>query len=279
MNVVFARGTLKKRIPSAFEEFSMRIFSHTPSNTEIVCALGCSHLLIGVDEDSDYPVDVVKHLPKAGRDLDLKVDIVAELKPDIVLTSLTVPGHEKVVEELRNEGLDILVCDPVSLEDVFEDIRRIAALLNVPERGEKLVEQMQAAMPCVDPPAQRPKILVEWRPKPVIVPGKQSWVSDMIHRAGGVNPWADLPVKSQPMHHDKPLAYPVDAIVMSWCGVKVQNYRAKVVRRRNTWTNLPAFKNDRIVPISEEYLGRPSPRLMEGYRQLRVLIEEIQREA
>lgn len=54
----------------------IRIFSHTCSNTEIVCALGLGDWLVGVDDDSDYPPEVVDALPKAGRDLDLQVDAV-----------------------------------------------------------------------------------------------------------------------------------------------------------------------------------------------------------
>ena len=69
----------------------MRLFSHTCSNTEIVCALDCAELLIGIDTDSDYPPDVVADLPKLGRDLDLDVAGVIALRPDLVLTSLTVP--------------------------------------------------------------------------------------------------------------------------------------------------------------------------------------------
>src|SRR3546814_14977175 len=75
----------------------MRVVSHTCSNTEIVCALGAQDLLIAVDNDSDYPPDVVSKLVPLGRDLQLDVDAALALKPDLVLTSLTVPGHERIV--------------------------------------------------------------------------------------------------------------------------------------------------------------------------------------
>ena len=96
-------------------ETRLRVFSHTCSNTEIVCALGCAALLVGVDSDSDYPPEVVAGLPKTGRDLDLDISAVLALRPDLVLTSLTVPGHEKVVAALRAAGLHVLVCDPCLL--------------------------------------------------------------------------------------------------------------------------------------------------------------------
>ncbi|MCO5055290.1 helical backbone metal receptor [Thermomonas sp.] len=247
----------------------MRIFSHTCSNTEIVCALGCASMLVGVDADSDYPPEMVAALPKTGRDLDLDIDAVLALTPDLVLTSLTVPGHEQVVGALRAAGLRVLVCDPRSLADVYANILEIADALGVPERGHALVAQMEAAMPAVDAVGPRPKVLVEWWPKPVIAPARQSWVTDIIRRAGGSNPWAQVDAKSLPMEHATAQEAAPDVVVMSWCGVKEANYRSEVVRQREGWDSVPAVAHGRIHAISEAYLGRPGPRLVEGYRRLR----------
>ena len=100
----------------------MRIVSLACSNTEIVCALGCADFLVGVDDHSDYPEDVVAGLPKVGPDLDIDVDRVAALEPDLVLATLTVPGHEKVVERVESAGLRFIAPEPVSLEDVYRDV-------------------------------------------------------------------------------------------------------------------------------------------------------------
>ncbi|HEX7342387.1 MAG TPA: cobalamin-binding protein [Rhodanobacteraceae bacterium] len=251
----------------------MRIFSHTCSNTEIVCALGAGDQLVGVDADSDYPPDIVVKLPRPGRDLDLDIDAVKALAPDLVLTSLTVPGHEKVVAGLQAAGMATLICDPRSLDDVYANIRRIAQALDLAKRGEQLVADMESAMPCMEPNDPRPRVLVEWWPKPVITPTRHSWVTDLIARAGGINPWAAIDAKSQPLENAAVITARPDIIVMSWCGVKVGNYRADVVRRRDGWGKVPAVAAHRIHAISEACLGRPGPRLVEGYRQLRTVIE------
>lgn len=253
----------------------MRIFSHTCSNTEIVCALGGADLLVGVDADSDYPPEIVDALPKPGRDLNLDVDAVLALKPDLVLTSLTVPGHERIVEALHTAGIRTLICDPRSLDDVFSDIRRIAAALGTPARGDKLVADMNAAMPSSNPNGPRPPVLVEWWPKPVIAPAKHSWVNALIERAGGSNPWALTDAKSVTLDTTQVRSAAPEIVVMSWCGVKVENYRADVVRRRPNWDAVPAVATGRIRAISEAFLGRPGPRLVEGYRQLRACVDEV----
>ena len=252
----------------------MRIISHTCSNTEIVCALGAAAMLVAVDADSDHPADVVAGLPKLGRDLDFDVDASLALQPDLVLSSLTVPGHERIVAGLQTAGLPTLVCDPQSLDDVYDDIRRIAAALGICGRGEALVSELRAAMPAVDEPRSRPRVLLEWWPKPVIAPCRRSWASDLIHLAGGRNPWQHLDCKSRPLEEQEIISAAPEVVIISWCGVRAENYRSDIVSRRPGWDSVPAVRNQRIVPISEEFLGRPGPRLVEGYQRLRAAFAE-----
>lgn len=253
----------------------MRIFSHTCSNTEIVCALGCGDQLVGVDADSDYPPEIVLRLPQPGRDLDLDTRAVLALKPDLVLSSLTVPGHERIVDEFTALGLRTITCDPQSLEDVFDNIATIAEALDVGARGAQLIAQMREQMPAVAAAKQRPRVLVEWWPKPVIAPARRSWVNDMIELAGGRNPCGDIDAKSFSLPDDAQ-PYIADAVVMSWCGVQVDKYRPEIVRRREQWQHWPALRDERIYPITEAWLGRPGPRLVEGYAALRRIVERIE---
>lgn len=249
----------------------MRVVSHTCSNTEIVCALGCADHLVAVDSDSDFPPQVVSGLPQLGRDLEIDVGAVKALRPDLVLTSLTVPGHERIVAALRASGLHCLVVDPQSLDDVFASVRDIAAALDVADRGERLAQEMNAAMPPVEAAAGAPTVLVEWWPKPVIAAARRSWVHDLIERAGGCNALASEDCKSATIGVDALVAAP-DAIVMSWCGVKIDKYRSDVVLRRQGWEQVPAIRKAQVYAVSEEFLGRPGPRLVEGYRALRRIV-------
>lgn len=253
----------------------MRIVSHTCSNTEIVCALGAGRSLVGVDSDSDFPPDAVAALPKLGRDLELDVAAVEALRPDLVLTSLTVPGHERIVEALKQAGLPVLVIDPIGLDGVYDSIAQVAEALGVLKRGRSLIAKMQSDMPPVEPPGARPKVLVEWWPKPVIAPARQSWVNDVLRLAGGVNPFEGRDGKSAEVSDADARAAAPDAVVMSWCGVKEEKYRRDVVERRPGWSGVPAVKHGRIFPVTEAFLGRPGPRLVEGYRALAKIIRAL----
>lgn len=251
----------------------MRIVSHTCSNTEIVCALGAADLLVGVDADSDHPAEIVAGLPKLGRDLSLDIAATVALKPDLVLTSRTLPGHDPLVQALEAAGLRTLVCEPLRLADVYTDIARIAEAIGRVEEGERLVARLREELKPRPLRGRRPRLLLEWWPKPVITPTRDSWATELIELAGGENPWGQRPGKSTPLSDAEIFEAAPEIVVMSWCGVKVENYRAGLVRRRSGWQEVPAVRSGQIHAISEEFLGRPGPRLVQGYQALRRLIE------
>jgi len=256
----------------------MRIVAHTCSNTEIVCALGRSDWLVGVDDHSDHPADVVERLPRIGPDLDIDVARIARLTPDLVITSLTVPGHKRCLEGIREAGLPYLVTQPHTLADVASDIRRIGRALDAESNAEKIAGRFDA-LTVGSPNADPVPVLVEWWPKPVIAPGKKSWVNEMLALAGGINPFAQIDTESTEVSIDMAVEAMPEAIVMSWCGVEESKYRPHVVMRRNGWQALPAIRKGNIHAISEAWLGRPGPRLLDGIERLRSVVESCRRSA
>lgn len=252
----------------------VRVVALTCSNTEIVCALGCAESLVGVDDHSDFPEAVVSRLPRVGPDLDIDVERVAALRPDLVLASLTVPGHERILEKLESAKLPVLAPEPRSLEDVYNDIRLIGEQLGVRERAERLIGDMRAEF-SAERIEHRVRVLIEWWPKPVIVPGRYSWATDVVHAAGGINPLGDRAVKSQPLTDEDAASLEPDVSIISWCGVRTEKYRADVVLRRAAWQRLDLVRERRVYPVPEAWLGRPGPRLVEGVRALRRIVSAV----
>ncbi len=250
----------------------MRIVSTTCSNTEIVCALGAGEQLVGIDDYSDFPADVVARLPRVGPDLGIDVARVEALRPDLVLASLTVPGHERVVDSLRAAGLPVVAPEPVSLADVGRDIREIARALGVADRGEVLARDFETALASAPDERARPSLVVEWWPKPVIVPGAKSWVTELIDRAGGVNPFGRDDVKSRAIEVEELRRIDPDAFVISWCGIDPSKYRPDVVLQRTGCERLRAVCERRVFSVPEAHLGRPGPRLVHGLADLRRVV-------
>lgn len=252
----------------------MRIASLTCSNTEIVCALGAADLLVAVDDHSDHPAEVVARLPRVGPDLGIDVAKLQALRPDLVLASLTVPGHERVVAALEAAGLPFIAPAPTRLEHVYRDVREIGERIGYAAQAEALAHELEQELGVTTSPSG-PRLLVEWWPKPVIVPGRDSWASDLIERAGGTSVLAHERVKSRPITDDEARALNPDAIVIAWCGVPFDKYRPEVVYRRAAWQEITALRKRQVYCVSEAYLGRPGPRLVEGLRSLRAIVQAL----
>lgn len=253
----------------------MRVASLTCSNTEIVCALGLAHRLVGVDDHSDHPPAVLGEVTRLGPDLTINLELLSELKPDLTLASLTVPGHEKVVEGITRLGLNHIAPDPRCIDDIFRDIRQIASLLEVPARGEALIGWMQKGLEPRPRESERIPVLVEWWPKPVYVPARFSWVNQMLELAGGFNPWAQSEGHSREVSPEDVVAADPQAVVISWCGVDTHQYKPEKVIGRQGWQSVSAVCENRVIGIPEAYLGRPGPRIVEGVRRLRNLIRSV----
>jgi iron complex transport system substrate-binding protein len=272
----------------------MRVVSLTCSNTEIVVALGCADLLVGVDDHSDWPEEVVASLPRLGPDLEIDLDRVESLEPDLVLATLTVPGHETVVEGLERRGLPFIAPAPTSIPDVYRDVREIAGRLGVAERAADVIRRLAEATGIPDRPGEplstaeldrirdqretalppgAPRVLVQWWPKPVIAPGRRSWTHDVIVAAGLRNVLGGEDVISRPLTDAEVRELAPDVIVLSWCGVEPSKYRPDVVLGNPEWADVPAVRDGRVFCVPEAFMGRPGPRLVEGVEALRALVD------
>jgi iron complex transport system substrate-binding protein len=45
--------------------------------------------------------------------------------------------------------------------------------------------------------------------------------------------------------------------------------------RNEAWADLPFVRLERVYSVGEPFLGRPGPRLVEGVRALRAIVEEL----
>ncbi|WP_079507147.1 cobalamin-binding protein [Mesobacillus jeotgali] len=253
----------------------MRVISICPSNTEIMEFLGLTDLLVGVDDFSDWP-EAVKSLPQLGPDLSIDLDLVEELKPDLVLASLSVPGMEKNVEGLKARKIPHIILNPQSLQDIENDLITTAEALNMPERGQEAAAQFRNRLENIRQKGSlarwKPKLYWEWWPKPVFTPGGINWLTEVSDAAGAENVFKDVELASVQTDWDDVLSRKPDYICIAWVGVRKQKVKKELITNRPGWEELDAIKGDRIFILEEELYCRPSPRLLDGLEKLHSLI-------
>lgn len=251
-----------------------RIVSLVASNTEIVCALGAADRLVGIDDYSDFPAQITG-LPRVGRDLDVDVDRVAALKPDLVLASLSVPGMARNVEKLADRGLRYVTIASQGLAGVTDDIRRIGELIDLASEGERLADRLVERIGRVAERTarlnRRTPLYWEWWPRPFITAGGPSWMTDICHLAGADNVFADLRQESQTVSTEQVVERRPEAIVICWCGAR-KLPDPSLIARRQGWDHLSAVQAERVHPVLEPRYGRPGPRLADGLEELAALL-------
>ena len=117
-----------------------RIVSTAPQLTEIACALGLRDRLVGRSSYCDHPPDI-EAVPDVGSLLDLNLEQIMSLEPDLVLIS----GQSRLIRErLDDAGIRYESLPDASLADVFAAIRKLGDLTGRPRTAANLVIAIRA---------------------------------------------------------------------------------------------------------------------------------------
>ncbi len=249
----------------------MRIISICPSNTELLAFLNADHLLVGIDDYSDWP-ESVNGLPRLGPDLSIRMDELEALKPDLVLASLSVPGMEKNVNELKRRGIPHLVLDPQSFADIRNDLEFVANAIHLDaalllEAYDNVLAELATRG---NKTASAPSLYWEWWPKPIFTPGAINWLSEMSRLIGAKNCFEDIESANIQTDWQDVLKRDPDYILLAWVGVLTAKVKPELILKRDGTQKMKAAEN--IHVMEEALFCRPSPRLIEGAINLGKLI-------
>lgn len=253
----------------------MRIVSLCPSNTEILACLGLTEDLVGVDHYSDWPVSV-KSLPDLGPDLNINMEKVKALQPDLIVASLSVPGMERNVELLKNMGIPYLVLDPHSISDIYDTVLVVGEAADRFQEAQRLVDFMKLKINDVKEKCPKtetpPRLYWEWWPKPVFSPGGKNWLTEVSEIVSGVNVFYDHPHDSIQSTWEGVAERKSDYTLVVWTGIPMDKVRIEKVLNRPAWQGQRFAERDRIHILDEGWYCRPSPRLLTGIEHLAHLL-------
>ncbi|MFD1706033.1 cobalamin-binding protein [Siminovitchia sediminis] len=248
----------------------MRIISLCPSNTELIGYLGKESMLIAVDDYSNWP-ESINGLPRVGPDLTIDMDKVEQMKPDLVLASLSVPGMEKNVYELIKRDIPHLVLNPQSLEEIACDLETVGKALGFPDLGREKAAFFRKDIERCRIAAKNRKgysIYWEWWPKPVFTPGGPNWLTEISELAGGRNIFASEPEANVRTDWDEVAVRNPDHICLVWVGVDEKKVQPELLKKRPGWENVRAVQNNHVYVLGDSLYCRPSPRLLLGLEKL-----------
>jgi iron complex transport system substrate-binding protein len=270
-------GCTKEKAPQATGEITLvdlmdrevlingeveRIISLSPSNTEIVFALGLGDKVVGVTDYCNYPPEAAEKDKVGGFD-DPNIEVILTLEPDLVLAGSL---HEEVVARLEERDIPVLVMEPQTVDHVYEAIRLVGAAARVKETAETVVSEIEQQINSVREKLaalkddEKVTVYYElWYDPPMSI-GNRTFIHEVITAAGGKNIFADVEdnyptVSPEAVAEKNPrvILYPDDHGTAEM--VSDQYYA------RPGWAEIAALKDKRIYGVNSDLFNRPGPRV------------------
>jgi len=270
------------------------------SATEIVHALDFGAFQVGRSHECDYPPAVLNlpictrpAIPVSGSSAEIdrlvkqrvasavsvyEVDaaLIRQLRPTHIITqtqcevcAVSLDDVERALQTETGMQTRIISLEPYALEDLWRDIRRIAAAFEDARRGEALVAILQDRMDVIrrraESSSERPRVAaIEWL-EPLMAGG--NWVPELIEMASGENLFGSPGQHSPWMTWEDLLAADPDIIVALPCGFDLARTRAEMhwIRDRAGWQQLAAVRKGNVFLCDgNAFMNRPGPRLVES---------------
>jgi len=249
------------------QHLPQRIVSLAPSNTEILFALGLGDKIVGTTDYCDYP-EAAKAKPRVAGYSNPNIEKLMSLEPDLIVAESI---HERMVlPALERLGLTVIVTSATSLDTILHDVELIGQVTGKSVTAAQLTENMRKRIEAVTEKTrniqieQRPRVLYVCWHNPIWTMGSDTFIDDLIWKAGGMNVFASDFKKSRAVSLEAVIDKDPQIIIISGMGTTgglIYNSIIKEARLRD----VSAIADNRVYKISDANLiERPGPRIVDG---------------
>lgn len=245
------------KIPAKIE----RAVSLAPNLTEIIFAVDAGGALVGDTSYCDYPAAAQK-IQKVGDTLNPNLETIIALKPQIVLVS-TASQIESFTGILEQRNIAVFVTNPKNLDGVYNSVSQIGEIFGRAENARQVVAEMKRRVAAVEAKtsgAKSVKTFVQISKEPLFTIGEESFLTELVARAGGVSATADVGGAYPKFSKETAAALQPEAIILSDSPDNLEP--------NEVFKNSPAVKNGKIFKISADLLSRPAPRIVDALEQI-----------
>jgi len=250
-----------------------RIVSLVPSVTEVIFALGGQARLAGVTDFCDYP-PAARAVPSVGGMVNPSLETIVALEPDLVVAT-SEGNREETLQQLRRLGVPVYVVRVQRVTETLDLIRRVGELVDRREAVAPLAAALERRIAAVREavrPYPTPRVLYVLWPDPLIVPGGQSIITELITLAGGRSITAEHGEAYPRFSLEVAVARAPEVILLAdHAGSGSAAGRASPEKWR-TLTSVPAIKAGRLHSVDPTLLHRYGPRLADGLESLARMI-------
>lgn len=160
-----------------------RIVSLVPSLTELLFDLELEKHIVGRTKFCIFPLNKIKNINVVGGTKDVKVEVVKDLNPDLIIANKE-ENLKETVSELRRSST-VYTSNISSLHSATAAIEDIGQLTNQKIKASELIESIESnfAKLNTNNNYNKPCIYLIWK-DPYMTIGKDTFIYDMLQYAG-----------------------------------------------------------------------------------------------
>lgn len=162
-----------------------RIISLVPSQTELLFDLGLGERVVGITKFCVHPSNLVKAKTKVGGTKQLRIDLIRNLKPDLIIGNKE-ENERSQIEMLMSE-FPVWMSDIVDLHQAINMIKGIGQLTGAGRQADTLALQIENSFSILQQMQSRLRVAYLIWQEPYMVAGKDAFIDDMLRRCGFIN--------------------------------------------------------------------------------------------
>ena len=255
-----------------------RIVALSPSDCEILFALGAGECIVGRCADADYP-EQVRDIPALDSGANLNLEQLISLKPQLVFMSDAIQTDEQVAA-IESFGIQVVFTDThtnnASLDGVYKAVELIGSLVGRDAQAQELIASMKSSFDALAPSEEteeKPNVYFEVSPLEwgLWSAGKGTFFDEICTLIGAENIFGDLTGWVE-VSEEQIISRDPDFIVTITMDYGGEGSAVAEILSRPGWENITAVKNGCVTDFQDNELTRPAPRLAQGAAMLHEFI-------
>ncbi len=253
-----------------------RIVALTPSDCEILCAIGCEDALVGRGEYCDYPASIAD-VPVVQSGAETNIEEILALTPQVVLMS-DMAQTEEQVKMLEQNGVKVVISDANDIAGTYTAIRMIGSLMGKDAEAEAVIADMQATFDEIKANSLASGKTIYFEVSPLQwglwTAGSATFMDELATMCGLTNAFADIEGWAA-ISEEQVLTRNPDYIV-SIAGMG--DTAVEEIMGREGWADLNAIKNAEVYNADSNAIARPGPRLKDAAMELYNFLNDVAEE-
>jgi len=253
---------------------AQKLIVFSPSDLEILAGLNAMDKVVEVDSWSVQNNEpLAKGFKGAGDANGINFETVTKLNPDLII-GINMTGNDDY-KKLNDLGFKVYLSNTTSLEGTYNEIENIGKIIGKEEEGKKLSDDLKLQVDEIYnkvkdiPNDKKPKVFYLVWNDPIMSAGKNTFINDLIEKAGGINIVAMDGLSDWP-------EYSIEKLIKNNPDIIIAPYSLAAtpdkILKDKKFSTIKAVKDKKVFSIPDNPISRPNQNVIKGLKMLSMAI-------